>query len=295
VAGEGTGCAFGVLEGDSLFNLIVMGVGWQPNQDDFPAERVLEYTGDACVERFKPNGVLDVQAVMNLPTVFMEEGFEDEIARIGTITSIKRNGGSYTIKYVIDPSTPPIPNSLLHEMSNELAITGFEFSRTHWAIKEVNLYEILYRRQLGAVLRPRVFNLPDAAIKSDLVSVMMPFAPQFDELYSTLVETCEFLGLRCQRADDIWLNDAVIEDVVHLIATSRYVIADLSGRNANVFYEVGIAHTLGKDVILITQSHDDIPFDLRHLRYVHYLNNGEGRGALGSTVSKRIQTLGQAK
>jgi len=62
-------------------------------------------------------------------------------------------------------------------------------------------------------------------------------------------------------------------------------------RAANVFYEAGIAHALGRDVILITQSDADIPFDLRHLRYAKYLNNAEGRADLARRLRDRIQTL----
>jgi hypothetical protein len=58
-----------------------------------------------------------------------------------------------------------------------------------------------------------------------------------------------------------------------------------------VFYEIGIAHTLGREVILITQSVEDIPFDLRHLRYVHYLNNGEGLNQLSMRRRQRLETL----
>jgi hypothetical protein len=57
----------------------------------------------------------------------------------------------------------------------------------------------------------------------------------------------------------------VIQTIVSLICQSGIIIADCSGRNANVFYEAGIAHMLGKDVILIAQSMADIPFDLQHL------------------------------
>ena len=62
--------------------------------------------------------------------------------------------------------------------------------------------------------------------------------------------------------------------------------------NTNVFYEAGIAHTLGKnEVILITQSHDDVPFDLRRLRYLHYLNNNEGRAKLAEDILERVQAI----
>jgi len=54
------------------------------------------------------------------------------------------------------------------------------------------------------------------------------------------------------------------------INRARLIIADLTGRNPNVFYELGIAHTLGKPVIMLTQSMDYVPFDLRHLRCIVY-------------------------
>lgn len=69
-----------------------------------------------------------------------------------------------------------------------------------------------------------------------------------------------------------------------LIDRSRVVVCDCTGRNPNVFYEAGIAHTLGREVILVTQADHDIPFDRRHFRYVRYLNNGEGRAALAATL-----------
>ena len=77
------------------------------------------------------------------------------------------------------------------------------------------------------------------------------------------------VGKKCKRADDIWNHDAIIQDVVSLICKSSVVICDLTGKNANVFYEAGIAHSLGKDGMLITQSASYVPFDLRHLRYIH--------------------------
>jgi len=77
----------------------------------------------------------------------------------------------------------------------------------------------------------------------------------------------------------------------HLIDRSRVVICDCTGRNPNVFYEVGIAHTLGREVVLITQNAADIPFDLRHLRYVPYLNNTEGRQALAAALEMRLTSL----
>lgn len=120
---------------------------------------------------------------------------------------------------------------------------------------------------------------------------MMPFDAAFDDVYDSIRRAAENVGLRCRRADDIWENVAVIQDVVSLIDRSRIVVCDCTSRNPNVFYEAGIAHTLGRDLILITQNENDIPFDLRHHRYFRYLNNAEGRGALTEALQGRMQTI----
>ena len=99
------------------------------------------------------------------------------------------------------------------------------------------------------------------------------------------------MEMECNRADNVWKNNAIIQDVVSLIDESRIVICDCTGKNPNVFYEMGIAHTLGREVIVITQNKDDVPFDIRHLRYIHYTTNSEGRSKLTQDLQNRIQTI----
>jgi hypothetical protein len=120
---------------------------------------------------------------------------------------------------------------------------------------------------------------------------MMPFDAAFTVVYDSLKATAEKLGLRCRRADEIWENPEIMQDIVSLIDRSRFIICDCTGRNANVFYEAGIAHTLGREVILITQIDTDVPFDLRHLRYIKYLGNTEGRQSLCTALDGRLRGL----
>jgi len=119
----------------------------------------------------------------------------------------------------------------------------------------------------------------------------MPFGAEYADVWKTLKATAEEGSWLCQRADDIWEDSVLVNDIVGLIARSKVVICDLSGRNANVFYETGIVHTLGREVVLITQSDSDVPFDLRHHRYIRYLNNSEGLAALKRGLMGRLQTL----
>jgi hypothetical protein len=99
------------------------------------------------------------------------------------------------------------------------------------------------------------------------------------------------VGLRCQRADDIWEEDEVIQDIFSLIYRSAIVVCDFTAQNPNVFYEAGIAHTLGRPVVPIAQHQNDVPFDLRHYRFIPYLDNGEGRAALTDHIARRLRTL----
>lgn len=114
------------------------------------------------------------------------------------------------------------------------------------------------------------FNQPNYSLVSD-VFVIMPFQETFNYLYQNSIKAvCEHLNITCMRADDIYASDAIMHDIWSLIYNSKVIIADCTGKNPNVMYELGIAHTLGKNIVLMTQNVNDIPFDLQHLRHMHY-------------------------
>jgi hypothetical protein len=98
-------------------------------------------------------------------------------------------------------------------------------------------------------------------------------------------------GSDLERVDNIWQEDAIIDDIFSLIYRSAYVICDFSGMNSNVFYEAGIAHTLGRTVIPIVQKIEHVPFDLRHRRHLQYEDTDEGRAKLQEAITKRLKTL----
>jgi hypothetical protein len=138
---------------------------------------------------------------------------------------------------------------------------------------------------------PNVFQVPDCMVEFDLVSVMMPFGKEYEDVLITIRKSCEEAGLRCKRADDIWEHSTFIQDIFNLIFRSFIVIVDFSGKNPNVMYETGIAHTLGKHVIPIASSIDDVPSDMRHHRAKPYLKNKEGLAALKIDLVRRLRQL----
>ncbi|PIO94617.1 hypothetical protein CBI55_08740 [Pseudomonas syringae] len=166
-----------------------------------------------------------------------------------------------------------------------------EFSRVHWAVKDVDLYHVLMVQQFDKRRFPKAFDLrPVQQVDPNLISAMMPFAG-FEAVWAGIQQVAQRNGMTAKRADNVWEHHEIIQDIVALIDDAAIIICDCTGRNANVFYEIGIAHALGKDLILITQSANDIPFDLLHHRYLAYLNNGEGMEKLMAELSTRIGIL----
>lgn len=139
---------------------------------------------------------------------------------------------------------------------------------------------------------PHVFEVPDITVEIDLVAVMMPFSADFRGTHDAVKAACVSAQFRCLRADDIWEESTIIQDIFNLLLRSRVVIVDFTGRNPNVMYETGIAHTLGKLVIPISQSLDDVPFDMKHHRVLKYLPNAEGYADLQSKLQTKLAQLG---
>lgn len=139
--------------------------------------------------------------------------------------------------------------------------------------------------------RPEVFRRPEKDIDEEQIAVMMPFAADFRPTYEAIKRACVRLGLRAVRADDIWEETAIVQDIFGIIYCSRVTVVDYSTKNPNVMYETGIAHTLGRQVVPITQSIEHVPFDLRHHRALLYLPNAEGLEGLEHALTLRLSTI----
>ncbi len=132
-------------------------------------------------------------------------------------------------------------------------------------------------RQARIVRINPIFQRRDFLIDEELCFILMPFAEPFNRLYQEKIKpTLEALNLRVMRADDLFTPTPIIEDIWEFINKARLIVADVTGRNPNVFYELGIAHTVGKDTIILTQNKNDIPFDISHIRHIKYADNSEG-------------------
>ncbi|MBZ5491128.1 MAG: nucleoside 2-deoxyribosyltransferase [Acidobacteriia bacterium] len=103
------------------------------------------------------------------------------------------------------------------------------------------------------------------------VFVLLPFKEEFLATFESVIRPClQDLGCAAEHAKDIATVGSIIEVIFLQISKAAFLVADTTGSNPNVFYEIGYAHALGKKVLLLTQDTAKIPFDIGGLKHIHY-------------------------
>ena len=107
---------------------------------------------------------------------------------------------------------------------------------------------------------------------NDSCFVIMPFSSPlgsyYEKIYKPAIEKTGLISIRAD--DDMFGTGKIIDQIWEGINSAKVLVAELTTRNPNVFYELGIAHTLKKPVVLISSNENDVPFDLRHIRVIYY-------------------------
>lgn len=167
--------------------------------------------------------------------------------------------GPYGLRYI------PLAQSLLGVQIKPVVYLGGNL-RTD-IVQEYVRHKRGNRRKTDRMSVRPVFGVAEFRVVAELCLVLCPFREPFDTIYSDHIRPAvEKASMRCKRADEIYGTRPIIDDVWELINQSRFVIADVTAKNPNVLYELGIAHTVGKPAIILAQNIDDVPFDLRHIR-----------------------------
>jgi CheY-like chemotaxis protein len=121
----------------------------------------------------------------------------------------------------------------------------------------------------------RLMGTSKANVKNKNAFVIMPFREPFNSYYvDVFTRAIRAAGLRPVRADEIDKQGAIVNQIWQGINESRVCIAEVTTRNPNVMYELGLAHAVSKPVVQIAQEEDDLPFDLRHHRFILYKPRG---------------------
>jgi len=147
------------------------------------------------------------------------------------------------------------------------------------------------------MIYPKEYTLQLIEQEENTAFVIMPFKDEFNEVYGEICQICIDLGIKCLRADEIFTNRAIMQNILERIAKAEILIADLTEKNPNVYYEVGIAHSLRDEdsVILITKDLKTSPFDITHRSLLIYdirnlmkfRNDLKRRILLSKSISRR--------
>jgi hypothetical protein len=123
--------------------------------------------------------------------------------------------------------------------------------------------------------------------------LVMPFSLEWSpQVHHSLVDACQAMGVHAVRGDDLFTPTDILNDIWYALNGADFVIADITDRNANVLYELGIAHALAKPVLILSQKATDIPIDLSTRRVILYSQTEGGWSEdLTHKVSKAIQDI----
>jgi hypothetical protein len=175
-----------------------------------------------------------------------------------------------------------------------LSLKDDELKESHRKVAELLVQpteEDIDRKRRIVRVNP-IYRGRDFLIEPDLCFVLMEFQPPYTDIYDHLIKpTVEGEGFRCLKSDDIFTTTSVIEDIWANINKAALIIAEISSNNPNVMYELGICHTVGKNVMLITQYPDKIPFNFRHMRCYPYKNDIPGSDELKRNIKSVIQHM----
>ena len=124
--------------------------------------------------------------------------------------------------------------------------------------------------------------------------VIMPFEAELDFVYRVIKETVEH-EMDCQRADERFISEPIMEDVKNKISGADLVVIDFTNRNPNVYFEAGLADAWKKKWIVLAQSMNDLAFDVQHIRTITYSNKMGADSRLRENLEQALkETLGAA-
>jgi hypothetical protein len=153
----------------------------------------------------------------------------------------------------------------------------------------------LPQSQVGVFCAARgSITIADYQVRSERpkVFVVMQFSSPYDELYSTVIKNvCAEFGLQVVRADEEYGPGVIITDLARQITEAQIVIAEITPSNPNVYYEVGYAHALGKNTILLADKSLKLPFDVSPFRTLFYENSIDGKGKLEDGLRKHLRAI----
>ncbi len=199
-----------------------------------------------------------------------------ELAELGVvqehearIAALQRERDLLRAQLEVSERTTLANQSTLEAMRNAIDRLSRHVSEPQRKDAEIQLESLVQTKQ-AANKSLKVPRLGDVTVDPSSVFVLMPFSPDLEPIYEVIRNAAQLNGLRVYRADTLVTAGSIIDQIFESIAKSGLIVADLTGRNQNVMYELGLANAMGKDTLLLAQQIDEVPFDIRHQRILVY-------------------------
>lgn len=246
---------------------------------------------------------------------FGERGYKDQMRRAEHLASmvsseISLSEAGMIVSGLVDSFSLPLRGSIpltrfvepklerrIEELESELA-----YLRSNPKLeKKVAKLEREVRKLRVPAIPERVERKQEDMLKKfksaeKKIFVIMPFAPIFDDVWKGGIErACNTEDLGYLRVDKISLSSWITEDIKEYLKMSDFVVADVTGNNPNVMFELGWALALGKKPIVVRQKDDPntVPFDVKDIRYIPYVNSWSGIERLYANICKFIKSTSE--
>jgi len=201
-----------------------------------------------------------------------------ELAELGAakeheaqIASLERERDLLKAQIEVSEKTSLTNQATLEAMQRAIETLGRQLSESQRQVAETEITSAVQAQNKGAAGRSvRVPRLGHVVVDPDAVFVLMSFSPDMDPIYRIILDAAGEVGLRTYRADSISEAGSIIDQIFESIAKSGLIVADLTGRNQNVMYELGLANAMGKKTLLLSQHAQELPFDVRQQRVLIY-------------------------
>jgi nucleoside 2-deoxyribosyltransferase len=125
------------------------------------------------------------------------------------------------------------------------------------------------------------------------VFTIMSFKPEFIDVFDSCQDACQSFGFEAERTDETASSEPILPRILTGIRSSAFVIADVSEISSNVFYEVGYAKGLGKEVILIAKKGTELPFDLKDLPTLFWQTQRDLKKGLEERIERIVSKYGR--
>lgn len=170
----------------------------------------------------------------------------------------------------------------IHDLSQRMQNNPTRWREVNHLILEGSAAELSLPNEAGSKrtlhLNPYRFieelgiDLNSLTVKENQVFVLTPFHAMYEETYGTIKRACGMNALEAVRGDEAFKVGNILKHIIEQIIVSPYIVANINGRNPNVHYELGIAHCLGKNILLVSEGIDEVAFDLQSERVLIYRN-----------------------